>query len=488
MSADPDDRSELALSGLDRDGHALLPGLTLEELAQLAMAGTASAPHASSSEAPDPPTKKRSQDPREGIDPRRLDQAGWGVIFAADADPAVHEALEPLLHHRRRQATRLEKGRFRDLHGSAGYRPGESKRRFLARHGVGPGPADPDRMPYYLLLVGDPEAIPFAFQTLLDVQYAVGRIAFASVEDYARYAAAVVGAEQGAYPRPRRAVFFSPRKDGDAATEMIHDLLVEPLARGLARHARGWEVDRACREEATHHRLGRLLGGTETPALLFTGCHGLGCRPDDPRQRAEQGALVCQQAKAPPATEDDGGRYFTAASIGDDACPGGLIAFSLSCFGAGTPRSNEYAFRGEHERSQLADAAFVAALPQRLLAHPRGGALAMVGHVDRAWSYSFAWPGVGRQIEVYASALRRLLAGHPLGSAMEFFNQRYAELTCELEELRQELALSGAPAGDDLRDLVGLWTSCHDNRSFVVLGDPAVRLAPLGAEGGGAQA
>jgi hypothetical protein len=402
------------------------------------------------------------------------------VIFAADADAAVREALEPLLRHRRRQATRRRPERYRELHGADGYRPGETKQRFLARHGVGPGPADPDRMPYYLLLVGDPEAIPFQFQYLLDVQYAVGRLGFDSPDGYARYAETVVAAEGGTFSRSRRAVLFSPRKDGDPATELIHDLLVEPLAEGLTADVAGWEIATACREEATRDRLARLLGGAETPALLFTGCHGLGYRAGDPLQRAEQGALVCQAAPGAPADS----RYFTAAEVADDACPGGLISFNLGCFSAGTPRSNEFAFRGEHEPAQVSDAAFVAALPQRLLGHPRGGALAVVGHVDRAWSYSFAWPGVGRQTEVYASALRRLLAGHPLGSAMEFFNQRYAELECDLAELRQRGDLGGHPAdAGALRELVGMWTSCIDSRSFVVLGDPAVRLPGKGGDG-----
>ena len=150
-----------------------------------------------------------------------------------------------------------------------------------------------------------------------------------------------------------------------------------------------------------------------------------------------------------------------------------LLLFAFACYSAGTPRRDGFAHRREGRSPILAERPFVARLPQRLLSQPLGGAGAVVGHVDRAWTYSFGWPGAGRQVEVFASTLRRLLAGHPVGSAMEFFNQRYAELECELAEVKQamEMGLSPAPG-----DLAGLWTARNDARSFVVLGDPAARL------------
>jgi hypothetical protein len=62
---------------------------------------------------------------KEGVDPKRLDQSGWGIIFAHDADPAIKEALAPLLNRRASQAGE----RFRVYEGGAGHRPDEPRHR-----------------------------------------------------------------------------------------------------------------------------------------------------------------------------------------------------------------------------------------------------------------------------------------------------------------------------------------------------------------------
>jgi hypothetical protein len=422
-----------------------------------------------------------------GLDPRDLAAAGWGVIFHRDADPAVREALEELLRHRRAQAGE----RYRECAGADGYRTGDESEVFLSRFGLGPGPVNPKRMPYYLLLVGDPESIPYSFQNQLDIQYAVGRIVFDTVEEYARYAHSVVAAETGAAARSRRITFFGPKTPGDAATELSSEYLIGPLVERLGVSMNGgmsggmngemngggpWEIQAHLAAEATKSRLGAVLHGEGSPALLFTASHGMGFPNGDPRQLDHQGALLCQDWPGRPAWQGPipPEHYFAADDLGDNADVAGLIAFFFACHGGGTPRYDDFAHRNEWKKREIAPHAFVSKLSRSLLSHPRGGALAVVGHVERAWSQSFLWRTSDSQTEVFESTLDLLRKGYPIGAAMEYFNQRYAELAALLTGEMQKMQLGETV---DAARLSSLWTAHNDARSYVVVGDPAVRLA-----------
>lgn len=467
---------DVVFNGIDATtGEYLHPRISLEEVRRIALGLPPDPRQVAEARGWRQKLLARDLSAREGIDPKDLATAGWGVIFAHRADPAVREALGELLAHRRQQAARVKEIHYREFRGEDGYRPGESKLAFLARHGAGPGPADPARVPFYLLLVGSPEEIPYLFQSHLDLQYAVGRLSFATAEEYARYARGVVAAEKRGTARGRT-VLFGVRNPGDRTTGLTCEYLVKRVAAFLAADQPAWTVDTVLEGEATKARLGRLLGGDETPDLLFSASHGMKFPKDDPRLLTHQGALLCHDWPGPgawkgPIPED---HYFAAGDVGSEARAEGLIAFHYACHGAGTPRLDAYAQRLEGAPRELAPHPFVACLPQRLLGHPRGSALAVVGHVERSWGYSFIWQGAGGQSQVFEDALKRLLEGHPLGSALEPFDLRYAELAAELAaELEQ--AEFGTPAADP--ELIPrLWTAANDARNYVVLGDPAVRL------------
>ena len=415
-----------------------------------------------------------------GESAKRLDNVGWGVIYPHDISEDIQQALEPLLNHRRAQATQAHEEFFQKLI----YRPGESKPKFLARHKVGAGPVDPEQLPYYLLIVGGPEKIPFRFQYQLDIQYAVGRIHFETPEEYAYYAESVVASETSTAQRPRKMALFGVANPDDRATRRSLLNLIDPLAENLEaawgpggvrvlEDRPSWQFETTSDTEATKANLAGLLGGETTPALLLTASHGLGFDSDDPRFRRHQGALLCQDWPGPRQWRDPipTDHYFSCDDLSERADLSGLVAFHFACYGAGTPKFDDYAHR-ESRRRQLASESFIASLPQRLLAHPGGGALAVVGHIDRAWSYSFDWEDTP-QLSVFSSAFGALFDGYPIGAAMEYFNQRYAELSADLSAEIENVNY-GTPT--DFLSLSGMWTANNDARSYVVLGDPAVRL------------
>lgn len=475
--------SELVFNGVNATtGRPLVPALSPETIVRLACGEKWDLDHLADLKERNERIKEDDMDVAFGVDPRELAETGWGVIFPHDTPEPIREALKPLLKHRRAEATQIDERYYKELI----YRPGESKPKFLARHGVGPGPIDPEQLPYYLLIVGGPAEIPFSFQYQLDVQYAAGRICFEKPEDYQRYAQSVVTAETNPRKRPRRMALVGTAHPDDRATQLSSQHLVQPLAQALARRWGGgskdllpgeapWTFEPLLAEQATKANFGELLGGAATPPVFFCACHGIGFEDGDPRQLAHQGALLCQDwpglRRWPLPIPSE--HYFAADDVSAQSDLSGVIAFFFSCYGAGTPRFDEFAHQTSSRR-QIAPESFVAQLPQRLLARPVHGALAVVGHVDRAWGYSFDWPQSPRQMSVFTSAFGRLFDGFPVGAAMEYFNQRYAELSSDLSVEVENVKYGLQP---DLMTLGGMWTANNDARSYVVLGDPAVRLA-----------
>jgi hypothetical protein len=402
-----------------------------------------------------------------------LANAGWGAIFAKNYDGYTLEALKSeqglgrLLKHRQQQATRQVENYYREFD----YHLGQSKNDFLKAHNAPTsGAVDPDRgTPYYLLIVGDPRNIPYEFQYQLDVQYAVGRIYFDTLDEYANYAKSVVEAEEKSVERPRQASFWGVRNPHDRATELSSERLIKPLSDWLSSgKAVGWEYPTLIAEEATKENLCRQINQGFAPAVLFTASHGVGYPKDHPLQKNFQGALVCQEWERSSGKIDPETQLFSADDISEGADFHGLIAFHFACYGVGTPQFND--FKQRDGDKQLAQAPFVSRLPQRLLSHPKGGALAVIGHIDRAFSDSFQGRGGIEQLTVFKSALKCLLDRFPVGYAMEYFGQQYAELAsdCNLGIRNEDL--------NDI-EIASLWTGSTNARNYTIFGDPAVRVA-----------
>lgn len=421
--------------------------------------------------------------------PRKLAEAGWGIIFPAQADSqdvqAIRDALKELLDLRKNEAGERYKEYYEE---GRGYRPGESKNDFVTRHGASVGPVDPNFVPYYLLIVGDPQSIPFEFQHELDVDYAVGRIYFETLEEYANYAHSVISARTpGEVRLARQAVFFSVDNADDSATAKSNEMLVTPLEKYVrqisAERDLGWGTRLIEPAQATKSNLAELMGGAATPAFLFTASHGVGWPYNHAKQRQAQGALLCQDWPGPKEWREkelSHDFYFGAGDITSDASLLGLVAFHFACYGAGTPLWDTYAIAKSRTRKALARRAFLSALPGKMLGHPRGGALAVIGHVERAWTYSFKWQDAGAQTEVFKSLLYTLLTGDPVGLALDWMNLRHASIATMLNNEIQEIKY--VPSKYDAYKMISLWISNNDARGYAVLGDPAVCL-PVAQKG-----
>ena len=404
-----------------------------------------------------------------GVDAKDLAKAGWGVIYGPEISDEVKEALLPLVKLRQSQTN----GLFKEY----AYESGETMFDFLIRNDTAlAGVADPEEMPYYLLLVGSPEKMPFVFQYGLDVDRAVGRLHFETTREYDNYARSVVAAEAGEVKLPRRATFFSVNNPNDKATSHSTNMLMKPLYQDFKQERSDkWLMDNYSGEgKATKSQLTTLLGGDreQVPAFLFTGSHGISFPRNDSRLEAHQGALVCNDWDGQPGPIP-ADVYMAGEHIASDAQLHGMVAFFFACYGAGVPKEDEFMQKVSGTPKQIAPYPFISRLPQRILGHPQGGALAVIGHVERAWTYSFKW-GDNKHLSVFEETLSKLFDGYPVGDAFDAFGGKHASvsasLTMLLEKQRRRQKVNRF-------ELIKLWMVNNDARDYIILGDPAVCLA-----------
>jgi hypothetical protein len=229
------------------------------------------------------------------------------------------------------------------------------------------------------------------------------------------------------------------------------------------------------KKDAKKANLLEVLTSKETapPAMLFTASHGMGWPSEDQeKQRTIQGALLCQDWLGFGSVKPD--HYLTGAEIPDDARVHGLVAFMFACFGLGTPQFDNFLKDRSRGPLPIAGEPFIAALPQRLLSHPQGSALAVLGHVERAWGYSIVpQEKTGPQLTPFRNCIGRILAGEPVGHATKDFSEKYAVLSAELANILDETQPRELPS--DLK-LAWTWIERNDAQNYIMLGDPAVQI------------
>jgi CHAT domain len=424
--------------------------------------------------------KTRGDQPRAFALPfgttENIEDTGWGIIFPTDTPESVRSALSPLIEFRRKRAGKRLK--------VFDYSQGEQLRDWYVRQAISPGNPSFNKVPYYLLLIGHPDQIPFEFQYLLGIEYAVGRLAFDNADDYKQYVSSAIDYESAAsVPNEKKITYWGTRHPGDGATRLSSSFLLDPLINGIPdddqapiNKAVSYGQDLFLAKDATKANLLAAIHARRPPALLFTASHGMGFNSGQAEQAAGQGALLCQDWPGFGNVKTE--HFLAAADISDDASVIGMVAFLFACFGAGTPDKDQFV----RDLSQaavappLAPKPFIAMLPRRLLSHPKGSALAVIGHIDRAWGFSMQDPKVASpKVVPFRSSIGSILSGTPIGHAMcGQFGARYAELSALLLNATSPTAPAAMRLGD--LALVNAWIERNDAQNYVLLGDPSVRI------------
>jgi hypothetical protein len=341
-------------------------------------------------------------------------------------------------------------------------------------------PLNLGKVPQYVLIVGGPDQVPFAFQSLLQCRAAVGRVQFDGLVELEAYIEKIIRLEQAASPATaRQAVFFATDGGPLDATHFSRRYMVEPLVEEV----RGtWKLHASplIGHQATKPQLLETLEKSNA-ALVYTASHGIGAPKESFEiQKKVNGAIVCQHTWGPSKKDI----LFTADDVPvDKPFLEGAVFFQFACHGYGTPAESDFHHWDHRARQWDTKADFIAALPKRLLAHPRGP-IAFIGHLDEAFLHGFTDPDARflvekwhRRIEPFRSAVEAILHVQPVGLAMANMNARYnfcnALLTSTYDRLqRKKLEITK----EFNSRLASEFVTRSDAQNYMVFGDPAVRL------------
>ena len=369
------------------------------------------------------------------------------------------------------------------------------------------------RRPRYLLILGDMDQVSMDTQQVLALDGLPGRLSGSSDDAYLAYVDKVLAWERAPSPHSRPRSLFYTVHDGSGATVSGYDKLVRPC---FAHCEEVWRTERshfpaaAVLDAGSRHEPdpGELLGlaAASDPTVLFSLSHGLGPprrRPWTPPQaRARQGAMHFGSAGALMPADIGTGPFL----------PGGLWLY-FACFGAGTPSQSAYHHwlamleqRGMKGLGPLRavldgldrEGGFTSGMARAALANP-DGPLAVIGHVDLAWSYSYEELRAGEdgrvrgsnRAEGFFDLLARMVKGERVGVTVLDLQRNLTTVSTELNQRydrckREGHEPEGASPGDQLT-LGNLWMQRQDLLGYVILGDPAARLplAPETASGRG---
>ncbi len=336
------------------------------------------------------------------------------------------------------------------------------------------------KTPQYILIVGGPDQIPFRFQSILSTVANVGRVHFEDLDDLTTYVHKLIRIENAPEPLSRKeVVVFAPDGGLPDPTYFSKRYMADPLAEHM-HESLGFDTHTLSSIDATKTKSLAALQQTK-PALVYTASHGLGALDQTLEvQQRYNGAICCQRTGSERRTED---WLFAAHDIPlEEPFLEGAIFFQFACFGYGTPAESDYAHWLPNARDDYPGTDFVAAIPKKLLAHPRGP-IAYIGHLDTAFLHGFAdvsnrhidarWH---TRIAPFKAAVEDILGAQPSGLSMRNLHNRYSvcnALITNIYDREKRGRLTWTPALK--ARFLDNWITRGDAQNYMVFGDPAAR-------------
>lgn len=431
--------------------------------------------------------------PRFDANPNDLAKQRWGIIApAGEVGDHLLQVIAPLTAARKEQQEGHEPIVFRAPAGMSA----EDAANWWATKYNDENINFRDR-PRYLLLLGDANLISWEAQQRFSAGAFAGRLAFKTDSDYEAYIHKLLAYERAAAKsgnQKARAAFHTVR-DGTAATSVGYRGLMVPSLDDAQTAFKDGQfeasavVDLGEAGQLSPDDFLRAVSSRE-PTMLFTISHGLGIDPNETEKERQllQGAM----------SFGTGQKITGADVINRPFLPGGAW-FYFACFGAGTPSTSAYHhwLQGLKEaglnipQSQIEavlgslarEAPFVAALPQAALANP-DGPLVVMSHVDLAWTFSFQDLGSKKyRTSPFQGIFQGVVAHSRLGASFDalqrVFNDATTDLTTMLDTEERAKRRNDVLPDAKTRALkkAGLWMLRQDVSAYVMLGDPAARIA-----------
>lgn len=435
-----------------------------------------------------------------GGDPNSLPEQRWGLIVPeGPTGDRLLEIVAPL-----KKAREEQQGAEAIVYRAPAGMASEDALTWWNNVYLDEGIHEEDR-PRYMLMLGDADQLSWDLQQRLGSDAFMGRICFPDEAGYEAYVHKLLASEREELAPGARALYYTVH-DGTDATKLGYAALMTPTV----------EQSRLGRDKGVFSARDIIeIGGGENvsvddffaavaarePSMLLSISHGFGAPlkgwKSPEHQRRFQGAMSF-----------GGGARITADDLAARPfLPGGMWFYS-ACFGAGTPKSSAYhnllaavrdvglsgsnidcvlhSLPGENGRP------FVAALPQAALANPNGP-LAVMGHVDLAWTFSFYDAGGTNRYRPsrFQDVFRSIVDGKRVGAGyfelQRFFNQASVDLGTLYDEDARIKARGGEINESKARKSrkAMLWMLRQDLSAYVLLGDPAARLniaGPLAAQ------